>query len=328
VTNAARILARLGIKFELRDYQVDEEDLSAEKRGQQSGAAARPGVEDPGRARRPHRRALCRVRRQCDARPQSLAKLSGNRKTRNRAAQGSAAADRLPPRRSHRHRRQEGLSVFVDETIELFDVVAVSAGVRGTQILLAPLTICALPAPLWVPSLPSPSSAAEKLEHRRRSLGPTYFDLIGESTTFSVGLMGSTGQIWFRLESAEDHGRPGGSSLHQRRHLRPGGLHQPAVLRAHPAVSFRITDVGTFTVKGYLVEQVGPDIGKEPSSPSPASTCSRRLPGRSHPPGWRSAARSLSRVRRRDGNRVRAKRNEPGGRARLVSRRMVRWLCD
>ena len=27
--------------------------------------------------------------------------------------------------------------------------------------------------------------------------------------------------------------------------------------------SFRITDTGTFTVKGYLVEQVGPDIGKE-----------------------------------------------------------------
>jgi Cys-tRNA(Pro)/Cys-tRNA(Cys) deacylase len=28
--------------------------------------------------------------------------------------------------------------VFVDETIEVFDVVAVSAGVRGTQILLQP----------------------------------------------------------------------------------------------------------------------------------------------------------------------------------------------
>ncbi len=29
-------------------------------------------------------------------------------------------------------------SVFVDETIEFFDVVSVSAGVRGTQLLLAP----------------------------------------------------------------------------------------------------------------------------------------------------------------------------------------------
>jgi Cys-tRNA(Pro)/Cys-tRNA(Cys) deacylase len=28
--------------------------------------------------------------------------------------------------------------VFVDETMELWDVVSVSAGVRGTQVLLAP----------------------------------------------------------------------------------------------------------------------------------------------------------------------------------------------
>jgi Cys-tRNA(Pro)/Cys-tRNA(Cys) deacylase len=28
--------------------------------------------------------------------------------------------------------------VFVDETLELFDVISVSAGVRGTQIFLAP----------------------------------------------------------------------------------------------------------------------------------------------------------------------------------------------
>jgi Cys-tRNA(Pro)/Cys-tRNA(Cys) deacylase len=29
-------------------------------------------------------------------------------------------------------------ATFVDETVELFDVISVSAGVRGTQILLAP----------------------------------------------------------------------------------------------------------------------------------------------------------------------------------------------
>lgn len=30
MTNAARILTRLGIRFELRGYAVDEDDLSAE----------------------------------------------------------------------------------------------------------------------------------------------------------------------------------------------------------------------------------------------------------------------------------------------------------
>jgi Cys-tRNA(Pro)/Cys-tRNA(Cys) deacylase len=29
--------------------------------------------------------------------------------------------------------------VYVDETIELFDVVSISAGVRGVQILIAPV---------------------------------------------------------------------------------------------------------------------------------------------------------------------------------------------
>ena len=29
-------------------------------------------------------------------------------------------------------------SVYIDETAELFDVISISAGVRGTQILLAP----------------------------------------------------------------------------------------------------------------------------------------------------------------------------------------------
>ena len=34
--------------------------------------------------------------------------------------------------------RDRDYPVYVDETLELFDVVSVSAGVRGTQLLLAP----------------------------------------------------------------------------------------------------------------------------------------------------------------------------------------------
>jgi hypothetical protein len=93
-------------------------------------------------------------------------------------------------------------------------------------------------------------------------LGPTFFDLIGESTTFSVGLMGTTGQIWFRLESADDMaGRAVrlyiNGTYAQKDYVNPQSY-------GHILLSsFRITDVGTFTVKGYLVAQVGPDIGKE-----------------------------------------------------------------
>jgi hypothetical protein len=75
--------------------------------------------------------------------------------------------------------------------------------------------------------------------------------------------MGSTGQIWFRLESAEDMA---GRAV--RLYINDGTYAQEDYINPQSyghilLSSFRITDVGTFTVKGYLVEQVGPDIGKE-----------------------------------------------------------------
>jgi len=59
------------------------------------------------------------------------------------------------------------------------------------------------------------------------------------------------------------HGSARWSYLHQRWYY---GMEDYPSLQSygHYLLStFRITDTGTFTVKGYLVEQVGPDIGKE-----------------------------------------------------------------
>jgi hypothetical protein len=94
-------------------------------------------------------------------------------------------------------------------------------------------------------------------------LGGTGFDLVGEGTTFSVATMGSQGQIYFKLESAADMG---GRAV--RLYINDGTYAQkdynnPQSYGHYLLSSFRITDVGTFVVKGYLVEQVGPDIGKE-----------------------------------------------------------------
>ncbi len=94
-------------------------------------------------------------------------------------------------------------------------------------------------------------------------LGGTGFDLLGESTTFSVGLMGATGQIYFKLESAADMA---GRAV--RLYISKGTYAQkdypnPQSYGHMLLSSFRITDVGTFPIDGDLVEQVGPDIGKE-----------------------------------------------------------------
>lgn len=138
MTNAARILERMGIRFELRDYEVDEADLSAENvagkvglpldqvwktlvaRGDRTGVllAVLPGS------------ATLDLK--------ALAKLSGNRSV------DTVALKEVQPLTGYIRGGVTALGckkdypVFVDETMEAFDVVAVSAGVRGTQILLAP----------------------------------------------------------------------------------------------------------------------------------------------------------------------------------------------
>ncbi len=137
-TNAARLLDRLGIAYELRDYEVDPEDLSAEAvaakiempadqvwktlvtRGDRTGVML---AVNPGDA-------------ELDLR--ALAAASGDRRVElvplkevqplTGYIRGGVTA--LAARKDY--------PVFVDELIEAHAKVAVSAGVRGTQILIAP----------------------------------------------------------------------------------------------------------------------------------------------------------------------------------------------
>lgn len=87
--------------------------------------------------------------------------------------------------------------------------------------------------------------------------GGDMFTLVNEGTTFT------TPDIWYKLESAEDMG---GRTV--RLYINEGTY----ATKDYPAAqdyghyqlsSFRITDPGTYTVKAFLVAQVGPDIGKE-----------------------------------------------------------------
>ncbi len=94
-------------------------------------------------------------------------------------------------------------------------------------------------------------------------VGGTDFDLINPGTTFSVAAEGTTGAIYFKLESAADMA---GRTV--RLYINAGtyDTHDYPNPQSYGHIllsSFRITDTGSFTVKGYLVEQVGPDIGKE-----------------------------------------------------------------
>jgi Cys-tRNA(Pro)/Cys-tRNA(Cys) deacylase len=138
MTNAARILQRLGIHFQLREYEVDEADLSAENVAGKVGLPL-DQVWKTLVARGDRTGVLFAVLAgSATLDLKALAKLSGNRRVE------TVPLKEVQPLTGYIRGGVTTLGgkkdypVFVDETIELFDVVAVSAGVRGTQILLAP----------------------------------------------------------------------------------------------------------------------------------------------------------------------------------------------
>jgi Cys-tRNA(Pro)/Cys-tRNA(Cys) deacylase len=137
-TNAARLLDSLGIAYELRDYEVDPEDLAAESVARKIGLPAeqvfktlvargdRTGV------------LLAVVPGDMELDLKALARAAGDRRVE------VVALREVQPLTGYVRGGVTALAgkkdypVFVDETIELFDVVSVSAGARGTQLLLAP----------------------------------------------------------------------------------------------------------------------------------------------------------------------------------------------
>ncbi|HEU4522542.1 MAG TPA: Cys-tRNA(Pro) deacylase [Thermoanaerobaculia bacterium] len=137
-TNAARLLDSLKISFSIREYEVDPDDLAAESvaakiglppeqvfktlvaRGDRTGVlfAIVPGDQQLDL------KALARVTndRKCETVPlKDVQPLTGY----IRGGVTALAAKKDYP-------------VFADETIELFDVISVSAGMRGAQLLLGP----------------------------------------------------------------------------------------------------------------------------------------------------------------------------------------------
>ncbi len=137
-TNAARILDGLGIRYTLREYEVDEDDLSAASVARKVGLPA----EQVFKTLVCHgdRTGNCFAVVPGDAQLdfKALARLTGDRST------DIAPLKEVQPLTGYIRGgvtvlgARKDFPAFADETIELFDVISVSAGVRGTQVLLAP----------------------------------------------------------------------------------------------------------------------------------------------------------------------------------------------
>ena len=137
-TNAARLLDKLGVRYELRDYEVDPDALDAETVAAKIGLP--PEQVFKTLVARGDRTGICMAVVPADTEldEKALARLAGDRKCE------LVALKEVQPLTGYIRGGVTALAgkrdypVFVDETVELFDVISISAGARGTQILLAP----------------------------------------------------------------------------------------------------------------------------------------------------------------------------------------------
>jgi Cys-tRNA(Pro)/Cys-tRNA(Cys) deacylase len=137
-TNAVRLLDQLSIDYELREYEIDENDLTAESVAAKVGLP--PEQVFKTLVARGDRNGVCMavVPGDAELNLKSLAALTADRKI------ALVPMKELPGLTGYIRGGVTALAakkdypVYVDETIELFDVVSVSAGARGLQLLLKP----------------------------------------------------------------------------------------------------------------------------------------------------------------------------------------------
>jgi Cys-tRNA(Pro)/Cys-tRNA(Cys) deacylase len=137
-TNAARLLDSLGIRYEIREYEVDPDDLAAESVAAKIGLPAEQ-VFKTLVARGERNGVLFAVvpgDQQLDLK--ALAQLSGDKKV------DTVSLKEVQPLTGYIRGGVTALAakksypVFADETVELFDVISISSGSRGAQLILAP----------------------------------------------------------------------------------------------------------------------------------------------------------------------------------------------
>src|SRR6185295_14873352 len=128
----------LGVRYELRTYEVDPNDLSAERVAEKIGLP--PEQVFKTLVVRGDRNGVCLAVVPADAQLdlKALARLTGDRKV------DTVPLKEVQPLTGYVRGGvtafgcKKDYPLYIDETVELFDVVSVSAGARGTQILIAP----------------------------------------------------------------------------------------------------------------------------------------------------------------------------------------------
>jgi Cys-tRNA(Pro)/Cys-tRNA(Cys) deacylase len=137
-TNAVRLLDSLGIKYELRDYEVDPDDLTAETVAAKVGMPLEQVFKTLVARGDKHGVCLAVVPGNAQLDLKALANATGDKKTE------VVALKEVQPLTGYIRGGVTALAckkdypTYVDETMQLFDLVSISAGVRGTQVIISP----------------------------------------------------------------------------------------------------------------------------------------------------------------------------------------------
>jgi Cys-tRNA(Pro)/Cys-tRNA(Cys) deacylase len=137
-TNAVRVLDRLGISYELRQYEVDPDDLSA------TTVAAKIGIPPEQLfktlAVQGDHNGICLAvipaTEELDFK--ALAHQTGDRKVEMVPLKAVQSATGYIRGGVTALACKKDYPVYIDELAEICDVISISAGTRGLQILLAP----------------------------------------------------------------------------------------------------------------------------------------------------------------------------------------------
>ena len=137
-TNAARILDQLGIKYDLREYEVDPDDMAAESVAAKIGMPPEQVFKTLCVRGDRNGVAFAVIPGKFELDFKLLAKTTGDRKVE------MVSLKEVQPLTGYIRGGVTALGakkaypVVVDETVQLWDAISISAGVRGTQIILSP----------------------------------------------------------------------------------------------------------------------------------------------------------------------------------------------
>ncbi|MBS1859372.1 MAG: Cys-tRNA(Pro) deacylase [Acidobacteria bacterium] len=137
-TNAARILDAAGIHYELRTYEVDEDDLSAPRVAEKIGMPPEQVFKTlVARGDRTGVLMAC-IPANTELDLKALAAASGNKKVDLVPVKEVLGLTGYIRGGVSPVGARKPYPFYLDETADLWDAVSVSAGVRGCQMLLTP----------------------------------------------------------------------------------------------------------------------------------------------------------------------------------------------